>query len=332
VDGNPPVLFEKMTGAYETASRSGFFGNGIVMFEIAEPPLPPPEEGFTITGIPAESHRVYALSVNPMNIQEAGIVSIRGFGLITVQEPEPPAEPEAEPEIPASGIVKWAVPPPDGAYTLLVLVETTFYKAPNVDINAVEGIEWDSFTELYPDLTGTVSVIGTPQVGAPLTADTNNLNGSGTVAYQWRRGNSPSVEGTPIPGAESAEYTPAVEDEDMYLSLTVTREGTVGSVSAESVGPVLPEPTVTGVTISPETASVPRGGSETFTAGVEGTGSPEQTVIWSVADPEEPGTGISGGTLTIDPEETAETLTVRAASVVDPAQYAEAVVAVTDGT
>ena len=163
-----------------------------------------------------------------------------------------------------------------------------------------------------------------------MTADTDNLNGSGTIAYQWKQGDSLSVEGTDIPDAESPDYTPAAEDTDKYLSVTVTREGSVGSVSAEPVGPILPEPTITGVTISPETVSVVRGGSEVFTAVVEGTGGPDQRVIWSVDDPEDLGTGISDGILMIASGETAETLTVKAASTVDPTQYGEAVVTVTD--
>jgi formylglycine-generating enzyme required for sulfatase activity len=91
-------------------------------------------------------------------------------------------------------------------------------------------------------------------------------------------------------------------------------------------------PMVTGVTISPPTASVNKGGTETFTATVEGTGNPTQTVSWTV----EGGgaeTAISpAGVLTVDVNETALSLTVRATSTVDNTKSGTAVVTVSTDT
>jgi hypothetical protein len=87
-----------------------------------------------------------------------------------------------------------------------------------------------------------------------------------------------------------------------------------------------PGSTVTGVTVSPATVEVQKGGTQLFSATVNGAGNPAQTVTWSVSG----GTGTtnisSGGLLTVDANETATTLTVRATSDVDNTKYVEATV------
>lgn len=75
---------------------------------------------------------------------------------------------------------------------------------------------------------------------------------------------------------------------------------------------------VTGVTVSPETARISRGGTQDFTATVQGTGGPSQSVKWSVSGNAvmSAGTTISdNGRLTVSPTEASTTLTVRATSV-----------------
>jgi hypothetical protein len=87
-------------------------------------------------------------------------------------------------------------------------------------------------------------------------------------------------------------------------------------------------PTVSGVTVSPAAPSVVKGGTLTFTAEVQGTNNPPQTVTWSVVGGGE-GTSISAsGVLTAAEDEEAETLTVRAVSTVDTSKSGTADVAV----
>jgi formylglycine-generating enzyme required for sulfatase activity len=103
---------------------------------------------------------------------------------------------------------------------------------------------------------------------------------------------------------------------------------------------------ITGVTVSPGTASVSKGGTATFTAMVTGTGSPAQTVTWTLGGGGA-GTTISpAGVLVVAVGETATSLTITATSTVDttksgtaavtvlspvPAQYRD-IVSLTGGT
>jgi hypothetical protein len=95
--------------------------------------------------------------------------------------------------------------------------------------------------------------------------------------------------------------------------------------------PALPEETtVTGVTVSPAVVNVVKGGTQSFTAAVNGTGSPAQTVTWSVEGAANTGTVISTtGVLTVSAAETAGTLTVLAASTANPAVSGTVTVTVT---
>lgn len=83
---------------------------------------------------------------------------------------------------------------------------------------------------------------------------------------------------------------------------------------------------ITGVTVSPSEAHVVRGGSLSFTAAVSGTGLYLETVSWKVSGG---GTGTAidhEGRLTVAAGETAQTLTVTAASVADPGKIGTSVV------
>ncbi len=91
-------------------------------------------------------------------------------------------------------------------------------------------------------------------------------------------------------------------------------------------------PTISGVTVEPDTASVAKGGSQIFTATVTGSNSPAQTVTWSVTGNVSASTTISGGTLTVGSDETATTLTVTATSTVDTTQSGTAAVTVISTT
>jgi hypothetical protein len=102
-------------------------------------------------------------------------------------------------------------------------------------------------------------------------------------------------------------------------SLTVTAASTVDTTKSGTAAVTVTVPvTVTGVTVSPATASVIRGGTQAFTAEVAGTGSPAQTVTWSVGGNSSTETAISdAGVLAVAAGETAASLTVTAASTVD---------------
>ncbi|MEA4854507.1 MAG: chitobiase/beta-hexosaminidase C-terminal domain-containing protein [Christensenella sp.] len=86
-------------------------------------------------------------------------------------------------------------------------------------------------------------------------------------------------------------------------------------------------PIVTSVTVSPATASVKNGSTQSFTATVNGENSPAQTVTWSVSGNSSASTTIdASGLLTIGSDETAETLTVTATSTVDTTKNGTAAV------
>ena len=90
-------------------------------------------------------------------------------------------------------------------------------------------------------------------------------------------------------------------------------------------------PTVTGVTVSPATIEVRQGGTQQFSATVDGTSNPAQTVTWSVIG----GTGTTNintttGVLTVDASQSSGSpLTVTATSTADDTKSGTAAVTVT---
>jgi len=89
-----------------------------------------------------------------------------------------------------------------------------------------------------------------------------------------------------------------------------------------------PEPTVTGVTVSPASVTLASGESQDFSATVEGTNSPPTTVTWTVEGGAS-GTSISTtGRLSVAANETAASLTVRATSTFDTTMSGTATVTV----
>ena len=86
---------------------------------------------------------------------------------------------------------------------------------------------------------------------------------------------------------------------------------------------------VTGVTVNPSVTRVQKGTTFTFGAIVAGENNPSQDVIWTV-DGGGAGTSISiNGLLTVAADETATSLTVKAASVVDEGVFGTAAVTLT---
>jgi len=80
-------------------------------------------------------------------------------------------------------------------------------------------------------LTGTVSIIGTAEVGQTLTANTGFLDGSGTITYQWIRGNNNI-------GINSSTYIVQSADVGSTITVTVTRTGYSGSVTSSPTASV----------------------------------------------------------------------------------------------
>jgi hypothetical protein len=104
-----------------------------------------------------------------------------------------------------------------------------------------------------PLLSGTVSITGTPIVGATLTANTSGLAGSGTISYQWNRGTAAVGSGAPT-------YTLTASDVGRPIIVTVSRAGYGGiKVSA-------PTAAVLGG-LGALIAGVPNGGTVTLQSG-----------------------------------------------------------------
>ena len=185
-----------------------------------------------------------------------------------------------------------------------------------------------------PALTGTVSITGFPKVGGTLTANTDNLAGTGTISYVWKQGSSAQAVNTAIANAASATYQPVTADEGKFLTVTVSRAGYSGSVTSAATTAVADEnavaPTVTSVTVSPASADVAKGGNETFTALVNGENNPPQTVSWSIVETgKKTGTTIDEtGKLVVAADEALGALTVKAASTLDPDKFGTAAVTV----
>lgn len=79
-------------------------------------------------------------------------------------------------------------------------------------------------------------------------------------------------------------------------------------------GATAPSPTVTGVTVAPSAASMSGGGSQNFTATVEGSNAPSQAVTWTATA----GTITAAGVFTAPAATSSiQTITVRATSVAD---------------
>jgi hypothetical protein len=90
-------------------------------------------------------------------------------------------------------------------------------------------------------------------VGETLTANTDLLDGIGTISYQWNRIRAYG-EISPIPGANSSTYT-VQNPGDVYqwITVTVTRSGYSGSVTSEQTIQVPMVILLGDITVSPAT-------------------------------------------------------------------------------
>jgi len=133
----------------------------------------------------------------------------------------------------------------------------------------------------------------------------------------------------------SASGVLTVAADEALTTLTVKATSTVddtksgtAAVTVSSDPSILP--TITGVTVSPSTANVAKGATQTFTVIVTGTNSPAQTVTWSIVETgKKAGTTINAsGVLTVAADEALTTLTVKATSTVDTSKSGTATVTI----
>lgn len=138
-----------------------------------------------------------------------------------------------------TGAVQTTYTPPEaGSYT--VTVSASGYKPKTSAAVTVTG-------DTLPALTGTLTISGNAVVGRTLTATTSALNGIGTFAYQWKRGDTAAAVTTDIPGANGQTYTLTGADKGSYIAVSAVRSGNSGSVTSAAVGPVTDPPPETAV-------------------------------------------------------------------------------------
>ena len=151
-------------------------------------------------------------------------------------------------------------------------------------------------------------------------------NGASEVVTWSVAGNNSTATGFD----DNATLTVAANETATTLIITATsvfdhtKQGTatVTVTSAE-------QPTVVAVAVAPNTAAVPKGGTQQFTSEVTATGGASQAVTWSVSGHTLTATGVSAtGLLTVAPGETAKTLTVTAISVFDNTKQGTATVTI----
>lgn len=187
-------------------------------------------------------------------------------------------------------------------YTVTVTVQTASATAPTITTttlpNGAVGVEYTATLTATGDtpITWSVSAGSLPN---GLTLSGATISGIPTVAGTFNF---------------TVKAVNATSEDTQELSIAISA----------------PEATVTGVTVSPSTATVKKGTTQQFSATVTGENGPAQTVTWAVAGGTT-GTSIStSGLLTVASGETATTLTVTATSTVDGSKSGTATVTVTD--
>ena len=190
-------------------------------------------------------------------------------------------------------------------------------------------------------VTGSTSGIEAPSIiiAGEGSLSAQGANGSGisgavtiTGASLTATGSTSSISGdvTIDPAAVGAITVQYGESAASTVTEHITEEvsGTYSSKYFHSEVYV-PEFSITGVSIEPESAAVEKGGELQFAATVTGTGAYDQAVIWTVTGNEDSRTAITnGGLLVVGDNETAASLTVTATAKGDSGKSASASVAV----
>jgi uncharacterized protein YjdB len=161
---------------------------------------------------------------------------------------------------------------------------------------------------------------------------TGNNNPANTVT--WRVSSNIAGTGAVASGTSiNNNGLLTVSANENSATLYVIAASTIDPSKSSSTAVTIIHPTVTGVTISPSSLSVQRGGTFQFHASVTGSNNPDNSVTWRVSSNANgrgnvtPGTNINNnGLLTVSPNETVTTLYVTAASTVDRSKTGSAVV------
>jgi len=180
-------------------------------------------------------------------------------------------------------------------------------------------------------LTGQVDIPWVIVVGNTVEADITQLDGDGTISYQWMKSDNQNTF-TNITSATGKNFVVTNDLSGKYLQVVVRREGNTGTITSNSVKVRANAPVVSGVTINGGDVEVSKGMNHSFNATVNGTYlEPEdQRVTWSVTGSTRLNTYISGNGLNIGMDETADELTVIAASALDSTKFGEITVTVTE--
>nr|WP_243239210.1 glucosaminidase domain-containing protein [Anaerofustis stercorihominis] len=133
-------------------------------------------------------------------------------------------------------------------------------------------------------------------------------------------------DGTTSDVTKSVKYsTSSLKTGTTSVTISYTYNGVTKNVTQKIT--VKDPVTVSKVAINPTTIDLEQGSSKTFGVSVTGTGSPAQTVKWSISGQKSSDTKISStGLLKIASDETAKTITVKAVSTVDTTKNATATV------
>jgi hypothetical protein len=158
-----------------------------------------------------------------------------------------------------------------------------------------------------PPLEGSAGIIGSPEAGIMLSADTRNIQGlGGELSFQWGISGGAAGPFTDIPNATGETYTPVEADEGKYIMVTIRREGYSGGLSAAADGAVKAFGTSGPVQIQGfDLLGLVE--SEKYTVTVRGASPPPGAgITWAIREQDEvkAGTGVTQeGVLTIAPDE-----------------------------
>jgi endo-1,4-beta-xylanase len=224
---------------------------------------------------------------------------------------------------------------PPGEYMLSVSLTSAGNYAGRVDVLHIYsgltsevsytfiGDDFIGVETLNPEYTAFTNVAGTtvlPSNAATISAATAENNAVFAIV-----GGSTNVVTI---NASTGELT-LVGSGEIRVSLVITTTG--GVVTHIGTSASITIPLVSGVTVSPATVNVAKGGTRTFIATVTGM-NPAQTVTWSVSDGGADTTINADGILSVANDESATALTVRATSTVDTTKSGTATVTVTGGS